>query len=341
MIKSVIATNYLGESLEMGIGDPDESGLLISSIDGLGPGASEINITELAATDGAVYNSSRIASRNIVINIIFKGNPSIEDSRYLTYKLFPLKKPINLLVTTDKRSLQIDGFVESNEPSIFEQQEGTSISIVCPNPFFYSLSEMHINFGSIEPMFEFPFWNDIEETVEVIPEKDVLMDTFWDPILDSSNEPINGTEEFVAEVDTNKHLIFGEIHTSGYEYIHYYEGDVGTGVVMTVHFLGPVTGLSIYNVETNEIMRIDTDKLAKIIGSEIQPYDDLIISTITGKKHLTFWRDGKSYNVLNCLSRDSDWLKLDIGRNILSYKADSGYRNLEFDIEYRPLYEGV
>lgn len=301
MIKSVIATNYLGESIKMGIGDPDESGLLISSIDGLGPGESEISTTELAATDGAVYNSSRIVSRNIVINILFKGNPTIEDSRHLTYRVFPLKRAINLIVVTDNRALQIDGYVESNDPSIFEQQEGTSISIICPNPFFYSLSEDHILFSGIEPMFEFPFCNDSL---------------------------------------TEKLLIFSEIRDR-YENVVYYEGDAETGVIINIHFLGPATKISIYNMITGDTMTINTDKLATIVGSPIQSADDLVISTITGSKRITFWRNGKSYNVLNCLERDSDWLKLDVGRNILVYVAETGSRNLQFNIEYYPLFEGV
>lgn len=301
MINSVIATNYLGESLEMGIGDPDKSGLLISSIDGLGPGASEINITELAATDGAVYNSARIGSRNIVINIIFQGNPTIEESRYLTYRLFPLKKYVNLLVITDNRALQIDGYVESNEPSIFDQNEGCTISIICPNPFFYSLSEEEVMFSGIEPMFEFPFCND---------------------------------DLYIPQ------LVFSEIRDK-YENIVYYEGDAETGVVMNIHFLGPVKNISIYNVITRATMTIDTGKIEAIIGSSIQASDDLVISTITGHKSLTFWRNGKSYNVLNALSRDSDWIKLDVGRNILAYVAEEGNKNCRFDIEYHPLFEGV
>lgn len=301
MIKSVIATNYLGESLKMGIGDPDESGLLISSIDGLGPEEAEISITELAATDGAVYNSSRIASRNIVMNILFQGNPTIEDSRYLTYRVFPLKKMLNLIVITDTRALQIDGYVESNSPDIFNKQEGTSISIICPSPFFYSLSESNIYIAGIEPMFEFPFCND------------------------SLKENL---------------LIFSEIRDR-YENVVYYEADVETGVVMNIHFLGPSTGISIYNMVTGDLMTIDTDKLAKIVGSAIQAYDDLIISTVTGQKGLTFWRNGKSYNVLNCLDRESDWLKLDVGMNVLVFSAKTGNKNIQIDIRYYPLFEGV
>lgn len=301
MIKSLTVTNFLGESLTLGIGDPDKSGLLISSIDGLGPGQAEISTTELAATDGAVYNSSRLVSRNIVISIILSEKPSVEDNRQITYRMFPLKKPINLTVVTDNRALQIDGYVESNDPSIFEMQETTTISIICPNPYFYSLAANTVLFSGIEPMFEFPFCNDS---------------------LDQ------------------KLLIFGEIRNR-YENTVYYEGDAETGMIINIHFLGPATDISIYNVVNRETMKINTTKLASIIGSPIQASDDLIISTITGKKSLTFWRNGKSYNVLNSLDRNSDWLTLDIGENILAFAAGTGNSNLQFDIQYYPLFEGI
>lgn len=301
MIRSVIVTNSIGENLVMGIGDPDESGLLISNIEGIGPGQADISVTELAAADGAVYNSSRLVSRNITFTILFQDNMSIEDKRHLSYQFFHLKKPLTLTFITDTRTLQIDGYVESNEPDIFNEAESTVISIICPNPYFYDLISDEILFSAIEPMFEFPFCNDSL---------------------------------------TEKLLIFSEIR-SMYENVVYYEGDADTGVVITVHFLGNASDISIFNIVRRETMTIDTTKLAAIVGSEIQAGDDLVISTISGKKSLTFWRNGKSYNVLNALTRSSDWLNIGVGRNALTFTAKTGERNIKFDIVYHPLYEGV
>lgn len=301
MIHSVIVTNNLGESLVMGIGDPDVSGLLISNIDGVGPGQAEISTTELAATDGAVYNSARLVSRNITFNIIFQSDVSIEEKRHLSYKFFHLKRPLTLTFITDERALQIDGYVESNEPDIFSELESTTISIICPNPYFYDLADDHIMFGGIQPMFEFPFCND------------------------------SLTEDL---------LIFSEIRER-YENLVWYEGDADTGVIITIHFLGPATNITLVNIARNETMVIDTTKLAAIVGSKIQASDDLIISTMTGKKSLTFWRNGKSYNVLNALSRDSDWINIGVGQNILAFNADTGFKNVQIDIQYYPLYEGI
>lgn len=300
MIKSVTVVNHLGDSYKMEMRNLN-NGLLISSIDGIGPGSAEISTTELAATDGAVFNSARIVSRNIVLKLIFLGDPTIEDSRHLCYKYFPLKKDIKLIVETDNRSLQIDGYVESNEPDIFSNNEGTSISIICPNPYFYSTTSDKTVFSGIEPMFEFPFCND------------------------SLYE---------------KELIFSEIRTK-YENVVYYEGDSETGILIKIHFTGEAKNISIYNVKSREIMRIDTEKLKAIIGSPIQAFDDLIISTITGDKSITFLRSGKKYNVLNCLNRNSDWLKLSIGENVIAFTADAGEHNMQFEVYNDVLFGGV
>lgn len=301
MIHSVSVINHLGEMMEMNLRNPEESGFLISSMDGLGPGQAEISTTDLAAADGAVYNSSRLVSRNIVINLIFVAKPTIEDSRQKSYKFFPLKKNVTLLFQTDNRLVQIEGYVESNDPDIFSDQEGTSISIICPNPYFYSISTNTTVFNGIEPMFEFPFSNE------------------------SLTEPL---------------LVMSELRTK-YENAVYYDGDAETGFVMKIHFVGPASGISIYNVKSREIMKIDTTKLAAIVGSPIQASDDLIISTVTGKKSLTFIREGKTYNVLNALDRDSVWLKLAIGENILAFTAEEGNYNLQFEVYNDILFEGI
>lgn len=301
MIKSVTVINHLNEKLEMELGNPEKSGFLISSIEGIGPGEADISTTELAATDGAVYNSARLLSRNIILNFIFLEHPTIEDTRQLSYKFFPLKKNLTLIFETDNRSLQIEGYVESNSPEIFSEQEGSTISIICPNPYFYSLGSELTVFNGIEPMFEFPFSNE------------------------SLTEPL---------------LVMSELRTK-YENVIFYQGDAETGMVIKIHFVGPAAGITIYNVKSRESMKIDTDKIASIIGSAIKASDDLIISTITGKKSLTFVREGKSYNVLNCLGRDSDWLKLGIGENVIAFTADEGNYNLQFEVYNDILFEGV
>lgn len=161
MIKSIEVTNYLGESIKLVLDRPEETGIAIRNIQGLGPGKADINIGESSTGDGGDYNSARLQSRNITFDLVFLFTPTIEQVRHLTYKYFPIKKRIKLVIETGLRTSEISGYVESNEPDIFSSQETTQISIVCPDPSFYSNNIQNTLFSGIESLFEFPFSNEI------------------------------------------------------------------------------------------------------------------------------------------------------------------------------------
>lgn len=124
MIRAVTFTNYLGDSIRLDLARPEESGFIIKSVTGLGPGKANINTTEIATNDGSLFNSSRMPSRNIVISLAYMWKDSIEDVRQLSYKYFPIKKKLTMLIETDNRQAEIEGYVESNDPTIFSKDEG-------------------------------------------------------------------------------------------------------------------------------------------------------------------------------------------------------------------------
>lgn len=304
MIKSITVTNYLGDSIELDLARPEKTGIVVESITGLGPGTANINITEISTNDGGLYNSSRLSRRNIVITLRYLWKKSIEDARQLSYKYFPIKKKLKLLIETDNRKAEIEGYVESNDPDIFSKDERADISIICPNPFFYSAGSDGNNttiFFGIEPLFEFPFSN--ESLTECLLETGAVQ---------------NQTEKLIT-----------------------YDGDSEIGVTITIHAVGEASNIAIYNTGTREIMRIDTDKLAEFTGSGIIAGDDIIICTVKGKKSITLQRAGKTTNILNCLVKNSNWFQLAKGDNVFAYTADSGASNLQFKIENRIIYEGV
>lgn len=303
MIKSVTVTNYLGESLVMELARPEKSGLIIKSIDGLGPVSATINFDDISSGDGALFNSARMGTRNIVFKLLFLGKPSIEDARQLTYKYFPTKKHITLLFETTNRKAKTTGYVEHNEPDIFSKSEGATISIRCPDAYFYCPEdeEALTVFSGIVPNFEFPF----------------------------SNESL---DENLIE--------FGIIKTNREKNI-YYSGDGTPGVIITIHATGPAKNIIIYNTGSNEVMVIDTDKLETLTGCGIVAGDDIIICTIKGRKSISLIRNGVTTNVLNTLNKGSQWFTLSRGDNIFAYAAESGENNLQFTVQNQVLYEGI
>lgn len=307
MIYSIVVTNYLGDRIKLELGKPDISGFLIKSITGLGPAKANVNTTEVSTNDGSLFNSARLSQRNIVLDMVFINTvygESIEDLRQKSYKYFPLKKSVELTIETDNRYVKTTGYVESNEPNIFSSQEGTQISIICPDPYFYSAGEDGnnvTNFYTIDPMFEFPFSNE------------------------SLDEPL---------------LVFGEIQIKTEGVITYY-GDSEIGVMIYIHAIGPATNINIYNTETREVMRINTEKISSLTGKGIVASDDIVINTAKGEKSITLIREGVSYNILNCLDKNTDWFMLAKGDNIFAFTADSGVTNLQFRVENKVIYEGV
>lgn len=307
MIYSLAVTNYLGDRIKLELGKPEYTGFLIKSISGLGPVKANVNTTEVATNDGSMFNSARLSQRNIVIQLAFMHSiygEDIEEVRQKSYKYFPIKKNVELIIETDNRYVRTTGYVESNEPDIFSKEEGSQISIICPDPYFYSASEDGNNvtdFYSIDPMFEFPF----------------------------SNESL-----------TESLIVFGEIQIKT-EGVITYHGDSEIGVMIYIHAIGPAERINIYNTETREVMTIDTEKIQKLTGKGIVASDDIIINTLKGEKSITLVRAGVSYNILNCLDKNTDWFTLAKGDNIFAFTADSGVTNLQFRIENKVIYEGV
>ena len=164
MIHSFTVTNHTGKSMECELTNPWKEGLAVGAIDGLGPGQATVNVADISSKDGGLFNSARKGSRNIVITLIFVDHDTltIEDLRRKCYTYFPIEKEVKLKFTTfDGKTYKhflIDGVVESNEPSIFSQREGTTISIICPDPCFYTTDDQEQRFSiASNPDFTFEF----------------------------------------------------------------------------------------------------------------------------------------------------------------------------------------
>lgn len=301
MIKTVKVTNHLGESKTFELARPEKSGFIVEKIDGLGPVKANILTTEVATTDGSQYNSSRATSRNIVLRLRFLMNPTVEDIRQETYRYFPLKHRIKLEFETTNRTSEVYGYVESNEPQIFEENEYSVISVICPDSYLQSIKETLIPLSNITPLFEFPFFND----------------SLSDNLIEISR----------VENKTRTTIV--------------YNGDSEVGMIIKIHILGLVRMITMYLISKQQEIKIDTDKLASIIGRELESGDEIIINTNKGYKSIQIFKDGEYINILNCLDKYTSWFQLSKGNNEFSYTADEGESLMDFEISFRNIYEGV
>ena len=305
MLKSFTFVNYIGDEITLDMCHPNESGLAIRKVGGLGPVKADVNYSEIATMDGASFNSARAGVRNITLDLVLLEKPDIETTRQLLYKHFPIKRPVKIFITTSNREVETVGYVESNEPDIFSSMESAFISIVCPNSYFKKSSRLDNGGESI-----------------------------------TSFSSIEGGFEFVFSDNNTPSLKFGRLNDFAKKNI-FNDGDNPTGFEIIINATGPADGVSVYNMMTNEQFVIDSSKIQSITGTGITSGDEIRISTIIGEKKVVLLREGNEYNILNAIGKNSTWLELQKGDNLIAYQATSGAENVKARIVFSTFYEGV
>ena len=141
--------------------------MAVTGAEGLHPPGAVINMDALALSDGALFNSSRVGTRNIVITVHFVKDP--ENCRHEIYKVFKPKRPVRIYYANNTRDVYIDGYVESCVVDLFAQKQNAQISILCPRPFFRNVADGVTDFTTVTSLLEFP----VEFPEEGIPFSEV------------------------------------------------------------------------------------------------------------------------------------------------------------------------
>lgn len=301
MIKSVTIINRKNEQIVLTLRSPEESGFFIKKIDGLGAPVGTINTSDYATIDGSRFISSRSNKRNIVFHLGFLEKPTIEATRIDSYKFFSVKNEITMIFETDSKNVMIKGRVETNEPDIFTKDSGAVISVICPDPYFRSLTTYIKSFSVLQKLFQFPFSNE----------------DLYIPLI-----------------------YFGDVVVDSQQTIDYL-GEVPVGFRMTIDSTGSAGTITVYNLETRESMVIDNDIITSITGSGISVGDSITITTIKGQKSAILTRDGEDINILNAVVGSLNWFSLEVGPNPFYYTTEFGSEFLLFNINYELLYEGI
>lgn len=166
----------------------------------------------------------------------------------------------------------------------------------------------------------FPYFIDREESSALI-RSDAVIPLFQFPF---SNESL-----------TDPLLQFGYFTALPTAFIEY-RGEVKTGVDINIEFLGAVTEIVITNTNGAQQMTIDVSGVGPT-----QAGDQIFINTRVGEKSIFFIRNGTWTNILNYVGIDDDWIGLEPGNNIIIMNATTGVDNMETEILYRSLREGV
>jgi len=120
---------------------PSDDPVFIRNIDGLGPVKADIATTPLASGRGSLYQGSSVPNRNIVLtlglNPDWEGEQTMASLRQILYRyLMPQSWTKLRFFSQELPDVDIEGYVESMDPSIFSQDPEMQVSIICPRPDF-------------------------------------------------------------------------------------------------------------------------------------------------------------------------------------------------------------
>lgn len=155
-----------------------------------------------------------------------------------------------------------------------------------------------------------PYWQDIAFVIQEISE--VLNLHYF---TDSEDDMLYFTAEGIpfGEYDTNRTKVFEN------------SGDVSVGMEIRIIALGNVGNPVIYN----------SDGQFFGVNTTMQAGDEIVISTVKGKKTVT--KNGE--NVLGSVMPRSTWLQLEVGENEFTIDSDDGTEgNMYFTVAYKQRY---
>jgi hypothetical protein len=125
------------------LGGPNQSPIQIRDISGLEPVKAEIT-TVPSNKDGDLFQNARLGKRNIVFKLGLDPNwvnQTMSTLRHMLYTHFPPKTWRTLkFYSDDMPTVEVGGYIESNEPNMFSQDPEIQISIICPKPKFVGLN---------------------------------------------------------------------------------------------------------------------------------------------------------------------------------------------------------
>lgn len=302
-MKTVKVTNYLGEVLTLELASPEKSGLAVTSIRGIGAGDASISTTELASQDGSKFNSARLYERMIYMDMLFFeiDTETIEETRLKTYQYFLPKRAVTLEFEMETKTVVITGIVQSNEPDVFNKECGVSISIKCPDPYFYSKSTQTTVFSGIEPLLSSPLSNE----------------SLTEPLIEMSRI-LQSTQKVIV-----------------------YDGDEDVGMIITINATGDVGDLTIHSALQGKYFTLDSSIIATIMGEGIKAGDEIVVDSRRGYKKITLLRDGDITNIRNAMVAPYNWLQMTHGDNVIAYVAASGSQNVLFRVENKIAYGGA
>ena len=143
--------NSFGDVLEL----THNKNYVVTSVEGLAPPKAKINLSNVVGMNGSLFNSSKTDTRNLVLTV--RPQEPVEKNRLNLYKYAQIGGWCKIYYSSGSVEVQIEGYVEAIEGSLFKRPQTIQISVLCPQPYFEDLNEIINDVSSLLSTFEFPF----------------------------------------------------------------------------------------------------------------------------------------------------------------------------------------
>lgn len=235
MITKLETRNVIGELLSLTLNDTTD-GYIVEDIEGLGPVKAAISSSPYAKRAGAKFQSSRREARNILLKIGLEPDYSTDTVYSLRQKLY------DYFLTQDQvfmkfylgtgLILDIEGIVESCDPSIFTQKPGVDISIICHEPDFVNVTDVEVTGNttstSTETLIAYP--GNVKTGFEFVLNVNRTLSDF--------TIYLRGPDNVVQSLDFSADLLSGDILT-----INTIDGSKGVTLVRSGTISSPLYGI--------------------------------------------------------------------------------------------------
>ena len=143
--------NRFGDILEL----THNKNYIVTAVEGLNPPKARINLSDIATMNGALFNSAKAETRNLVLTVL--PQTPVENNRLALYRFAQVAQWCKIYYSNGSVDVQIEGYVEAVDGSLFSRTQSLQISIICPQPYFEALHEVYNDISSLIAVFEFPF----------------------------------------------------------------------------------------------------------------------------------------------------------------------------------------
>lgn len=142
-----------GDGYTLTFGEKGLTPFLLADVDGVYEIANEVTISSNTMSDGGTYQGSVQRVRNIVLTL--KDLTNHVYNRNLLSTLFKAGKEGSLIFHEDENERTIDYYVESVNSTGEKNARTYTVSLLCPDPFFYALDDVTVLMANWVKNFEF------------------------------------------------------------------------------------------------------------------------------------------------------------------------------------------